>query len=332
MGRSFALAAVLVGALLAAAVFVYRALVDTPGERIVSAPPPPTDAGLRADPTADPTAVPTAAATLDAGPSEQVRAEILATRGAVQVRTGTGPWNPAQTGQRLGTEDAVRSGRNAEATLKMGSGVEVQLSPRSEFSIRELSDEVSRIRLEEGHVTASVDAKGQRVLKVAARGTDAEATSAGGSFGVVADGKGQLAIATTTGSVKLAAAGQTVEVAAGQTSTVSEPTAPPSAPRPIPASLFLKVAALGAAKTNQTQVFVTGQTEPGAVVKAGDYVAQVDAEGKFRVPVALKDGENKIAVEVVDATGRSRSQALPPIVVDRQKPQIEAETTWGQKP
>lgn len=274
--------------------------------------------------------VDSAAQSVDGGVVVDNRAEIMSARGNVQTRAGDkGPWRTVAAGDRLNTDDAVRAGRNSEATLRMGNGVEVRLSPRSEFTIRELNDEVSKIRLDEGHVTASVDENGKRVLKVAAKGTDAEAESRGGEFGVVTDGNGQLAVATTTGAVKLTAGGQTVDVAAGQTSAVTD--GKPSAPTAIPSSLFLKVAGLGSSKTNQTQVTLTGQTDPGSIVRSGDVVAKVDEKGRFKVQVPLKDGANTVAVEVVDAQGRSKTQALPPIIVDRVKPTIEAETTWGPK-
>lgn len=267
---------------------------------------------------------------LDGGVVVDNRAEIMSARGNVQTRTGDkGPWRTVTAGDRLNTDDAVRAGRNSEATLRMGNGVEVRLSPRSEFTIRELNAEVSKIRLDEGHVTASVDENGKRILKVAAKGTDAEAESRGGEFGVVTDGNGQLAVATTTGSVKLSAGGATVDVAAGQTSAIAD--GKPAAPTAIPSSLFLKVAGLGSSKTNQTQVTLTGQTDPGSIVRSGDVVAKVDEKGRFKVQVPLKDGANTVAVEVVDAQGRSKTQALPPITVDRVKPSIDAETTWGPK-
>jgi hypothetical protein len=325
MGRSIATASVVAVVLLLGAFFVYRGLV-TEKAPVVDPIAARTDAGPIVTSTGSGG---TAGDTVDAGPAVLDHAEIVAARGAIQVRGADGKWVDAAPGQRLNTDDAVRAGRNAEATLRMGNGVEVRLSPRSEFTIRELSESVSKIRLEEGHVTASVDEKGNRVLKVGARGTDAEAESTGGQFGVVTDGKGQLAVATTTGSVKLSAGGATVEVGAGETSSVAG--GAPSAPRPIPASLFLKVGELGNQKTNQTSVTVTGQTDPGTLVKAGDTVARVDDKGRFKVQVQLKDGENKLAVEVVDATGRSKVQSVGSVVVDREKPKIEAETTWGGK-
>lgn len=328
MGRSLVVATLLVLLVLGGAVVVYRRVLgpdaDRPKVEILNGSALPVVAGDGG----------VAGAPSDGGVAKVIadnRAEIVVLRGSVQTRAGDkGRWIDAVVGQELATADSVRAGRNAEATLRMGNGVEVRLSPRSEFTIRELNDRVSKIRLDEGHVTASVDERGQRVLKVAARGTDAEAESTGGEFGVVTDGNGQLAVATTTGTAKLTAGGATVDVPAGQTSSaVANGT--PSAPRPIPTSLFLKVGNLGATKTNQTQITVTGQADPGSIVRSGDVVAKVDERGRFKVQVPLKDGANTVAVEVVDAQGRTKTQALPPITVDREKPKIEAETTWGPK-
>lgn len=319
MSRSLALAAVLVVIVVAIAWFIYgRTVGDEGGGRVtvnLDAGPAP-----RTDPVASDGG---AAAPVDA------RAEITALRGAVQTRAGTGPWGDAAIGQRLGSDDSVRAGRSSEATLRLGDGVEVRLSPRSEFTVRELSAEVSKIRLDEGHVTASVDEKGQRVLRVQAKGSDAEAESAGGQFGVVADGAGQLAVATSTGKVKLSAAGQSVEVGAGETSAVTGGV--PSAPKPIPASLFLKVGALGPNKTKELVTTVSGQAEPGSLVQVGAQVARVDDKGRFQVKVPLKDGQNQLAVDVTDASGRTRTETLPSITVDRTKPAIDAQTTWGEK-
>ncbi len=328
MGRSVALAAVLAVAVLVGAFFVYRRAVGAgPGPNPIAAV---HDAGTLVAPPVD--VVPPQGEGADAGVVDE-RAEIVAARGRVEARTGErGPWSGASVGQRLNTDDSVRAGRNAEATLRMGNGVEVRLSPRSEFSIRELTESTSKIRLEEGHVTASVDEDGKRTLRVAARGTDAEAESKGGEFGVVTDGRGQLAVATSTGSVKLSAGGQSVDVAAGQTSAaVAGGT--PSAPRAIPSSLFLKIGNLGSTRTRETSVTVTGTTDPGSVVSAAGTPARVDDKGRFRVKVPLKDGANTVAVDVTDASGRTKSKTLPTIILDRKKPGIEAETQWGtQKP
>lgn len=322
MGRSLLLASALGVVVLAIAALLYRTIVGE--DEITAVLPDRADAGRVVEIGGGPSPGSPDAGAVDA------RAELTEVRGAVQVRAADGSWRDVVPGERLGADDGVRTGRNAEAVLRMGSGVEVRLSPRSEFTVRELTAEVSKIRLEEGHVTATVDERGKRVLKVAARGTEAEAASAGGQFGVVTDGKGQLAVATTTGSVNLSSAGQTVEVKSGETSTVSASGAP-SAPSTIPSSLFLKVGA-AAQKTNQLSTVVSGSTDPGALVRVNDTTTTADASGKFSMKVPLKDGKNALAVDVTDATGRMRTEPLPAVTVDRVKPVIEAETQWGTPP
>ncbi len=306
-------------------VIAYGRVFDTDGTGtgtavVVATPTPATDGG--------------GGAGVDGGvaaPRVVHAAMLSATRGTVQVRRGdSGTWVDAAPGQVLDADDAVRAGRNAEARVTMGDGVEVRLSPRSELRVRELSEAVARVRLDEGHVTATVDDGKGRVLRVQAKGSDAEAESKGGTFGVVTDGRGQLAVATTTGSVKLSAKGESVDVAAGQASTVVAGSAP-SAPAAVPASLFLKIGALAATQTNQTSTTVSGTTTPGSLVRVGDLTTTSDAKGRFAMKVPLRDGKNELAVEVLDATGRREDKRLPAVVVDRQKPTIEADVKWGTK-
>lgn len=286
---------------------------------IVADPPSPPPAPVT-------TGDPAASTTL---PAPLASATVASARGRVQVRRGDrDEWQDAPPGALLGPDDAVRAGRNAEATLRLGDGVEVRLSPRSELSVRELTEAVSRVRLDEGHVTAVVGTGG-RTLRVQARGSDAEAASNGGTFGVVTDGKGTLAVAATTGSVRVSAAGSAVDVNAGETTTVDAGKTP-STPTAMPTSLFLKVEELAATQTNQTATTVNGTTTPGAIVRVQDQVATSDARGRFALKVPLKDGRNDLAVEVVDANGRRQDQALPAVTVDRVKPPIDAAVQWGR--
>jgi hypothetical protein len=314
--RAIVAAVVVVVALLAGSVVVYRRAFREPGALAAeTAPPPPP---------------PAPAPTIAGAASDTVTttARLVAARGAVQVRRGEGNWRDAVADEVLNADDSVRAGRGAEATIMMGDGVEVRLSPRSELSVRELGEAASRIRLEEGHVTANVDGGRRRILRVQARGSDAEAESRGGSFGVVTDGRGTLAVATGTGSVRLTSGGASVDVAAGQSSSVASGQAP-ATPQATPGSLFLKLGAL-ATQTNQASTTVQGTTTPGAIVRVGETSATADGRGRFALKVPLKDGRNELAVEVVDAAGRAETEDLPAVVVDRRKPDIDAAVRWGR--
>jgi len=326
MTRAIALVLLAATLLIGIGLVVYGRVFDPPPAAV-------TTVSMPASRPQAPTAVPTATVSVDAGTPEVVEAPtatLTAHRGAVQIRHGDdGAWRDAVEGDRLSADDVVRAGRNAEATLQLGSGVEVKLSPRSELRVRELTEAVARVRLDEGHVTASVDAEGRRVLRVQARGSDAEAESKGGTFGVVTDGKGQLAVAATTGRVKVTANGGSVDVEAGQTTAVTAGQAP-SVPTAVPGSLYLKLGVLAATQTNQTSTTVSGSTTPGTLVRVGDQLATSDGKGRFSMKVPLRDGKNDLAVEVVDASGRREDGRLPVVNVDRKKPTIDANVQWGK--
>jgi len=250
-------------------------------------------------------------------------------QGFVEMRAGAAEaWKKLAVNDALNDDDAVRTGRNGEAHIRLSDGIVVRLSPRSEFTIRELAAGASRVRLETGHVSAAVDSSKGEVLRVEAKGSDAVAETRGGEFGMVTDGAGQVAVATTTGSVNLTARGSTVQVDAGKTSSVTKGEGP-SAPVALPSSLLLKVADPVRKTTNARSTVVEGTTSPGALVVAQETTVVADKSGKFRVPVRLADGANAIGVAVVDALGRRKEVALPEIVLDRKKPEIDAQMTWG---
>ena len=326
MIRSIALVLLAATLLVGVGVVVYGRVFGPPPPVVVATVPPPVVA-LVAVPT-------TSTAPADAGVTATVAEPqvtvLTARRGSVQIRHGDdGEWRDAEESARLGADDVVRAGRNAEATLQLGNGVEVNLSPRSELRIRELTEAIARVRLDEGHVTATVDGDGRRILRVQAKGSDAEAESTGGTFGVVTDGDGQLAVAATTGRVRVSANGGSVDVEAGQTTSVTAGKAP-SPPTAVPGSLYLKLGALAATQTNQTATTVSGTTAPGSLVRVRDLAATSDAKGRFSMKVPLRDGKNDIAVEVVDASGRRQDSKLPVVTVDRKKPTIDAKVQWGK--
>jgi hypothetical protein len=318
--KSVVVVIALLAALLLGAAWLYGRLFDEKDPNVVAR----TDAGPSA------AHVGPSAQAADGGPTpvSASATTVTAVRGKVEKRGADGAWVALKVGDPLRADEAIRTGRNAEANLAVGNGVTVRLSPRSQFAVREIAEGLSRVRLGQGHVTASVDPTGRRVLRVETPGSDAVAESSGGEFGIVTDGQGQLTVAATTGSVKLKAKGETVAVEAGQTATANAGEVP-SAPREIPKSLFVKLADVNRTRTNQPYTDVQGSTDPASVVKIGDQVAQVDDKGKFKVRVPLVDGPNRVSVEVLDAAGRRKDLDLPEIEVDRKKPELETKMQWG---
>jgi hypothetical protein len=48
------------------------------------------------------------------------------------------------------------------------------------------------------------------------------------------------------------------------------------------------------------------------------------------VKTRLKDGSNRVSVNVLDASGRKQTAETSEIVVDREKPKIETDMQWGE--
>lgn len=262
-------------------------------------------------------------------PPPAVQATLRAVQGEVFVRSAAADWTPGIAGTALGEDQSVRTGDDGEARLDFGRGIEVQMSPRSEFAVRQLAEDLARIRLDQGRLQAAVDPAAQRALQVEAMGGDAVARSQGGRFGVVADERGQLTVATERGSVRLTSQGVDVDVPAGQMSTAGPGRDGPSTPVVIPGSLFLKLRPAAATKTTRRQNVIAGKTSPGALAYIDGAPVPVDREGNFQLRVELREGANQFSVNVLDAAGRKAAATTDTIVLERKSPGIETHVIWG---
>jgi len=257
------------------------------------------------------------------------RAAIVDVRGLAQKRQPDGRWTTVAAGEQLSLDDAVRTLGGGAMLVQLGNAVQVRLTPHTEVTIRELTERASRVRIEEGRIVAEVNPQGKTVLRVEAKGSQATAEANSGSFSMISDGRGQVAVATTAGSVRLSAAGSAVEVPAGQAARV-EGQNTPTAPVAIPRALFLKVAAPQREIQRERETTITGTTTPGSLVRVGDRLAEVDARGQFKIKVPLQEGTNNLDVQVTDVAGNERQEKMPPIVVDTRPPAIEnTEVRWG---
>lgn len=267
----------------------------------------------------------------DAGVEKQASAELLDLRGKVRRRLPSGRWELLSKGDPLTLDDRIRTGRDGSAMVRLGNAVQVRLTARTEVTIRELTQRTSRVRIEEGHIVAAVNPSGKTVLRVEAKGSKAVAEARGGSFSMISDGRGQIAVATTAGSVSLTSAGKAVDIQAGETAQVKGSQAP-SAPKTIPTSLFLKIQAPGRRLQREKNTEIKGQATPGSLVRVGGNVALADAQGKFKIQVPLREGSNDIEVRVTDHQGQEKVSRLPEITVDTREPTIkDSQVNWGNK-
>jgi ferric-dicitrate binding protein FerR (iron transport regulator) len=247
-------------------------------------------------------------------PPPPVTLTFTAVAGRVEVLRA-GAWAPAAAGAQLAASDRVRTGEGARATLRLSDGSTVTLEPATETQVHALGRALARIRLGAGLVQADIPDDPQRLFQVDLDDDNAAARTHGAAFAVSSNGPGAAAaVSASRGEVTVSARGREVIIRSGQLTRVA-PGAAPTEPEPVPASLLLKVAWPARTLRARTAV-VEGQTEPGARVEVQGRHAPVAADGRYRAEVALREGENRVAVRARLAGARPHEEISAPITVD----------------
>jgi hypothetical protein len=245
----------------------------------------------------------------------EVDLKLKEIRGTVEVRRGDGEWRPASAGEALRPSDAVRTLEGSYALLIGGEAVEVQMEAGAEITVESLTAQLSRLRLGNGMTTIRVSPGASQTVEVKAVGSDAEARTEGGTFSMSNNGKGTVAVGTREGEVSFRGQGKVVIIRAGQQSIV-HPGRGPSEPAPIPTSLLLKV---NWPTHPRRKAVLSGQTEPGSQVDVGGKRIPTDKEGRFSLPLALKEGPNNVKVQV-RSVGGLHQEASNELTVDTTPP------------
>jgi hypothetical protein len=259
-------------------------------------------------------------------PDRELTARVNGVKGDAEVfLPSEGRWRPVELGQTLGP-DAVLRTRNGQVDLSIGPGVDVSVGPASQFRLHELSSRLSKVRLEGGRVTASVDGKSGPELLVQVTGSDAEARTNDGDFAMLRSGGGQLTLASTRGRVRLSAAGKEVVVNTGEQSEVV-PGRSPLSPGAIPGAVFLELSRGQQRKLRQRFTVVEGETARGAVVSING-VESATEQGHFSLRVPLQEGKNDLDIIARDALGRQSRRRVQGIDVDSSPPVLRGKVQW----
>lgn len=267
-----------------------------------------------------------------AGPDPQPTAaipviEVTSLTGRVEVRESpTSEWRVVSANAKLGADDALRTDESSSAVLSIGSAVHVELAEHSEFALAQITQEVSRLRLESGRVAARLDGNTSQRVRLEVRGSEAVTEASSGAFSVMRADNGQVTVATTAGKVSLQAGDRRIELPAGQQSVVPV-NGVPSAPTHIPSSLLLKVAQSARSALNRRETAVSGKTSPGATVSVNGIPAITNESGEFTTQIPLQEGANQVTVEAVDALGRVEQRQVA-VQVDTQAPKLGSKVIW----
>ena len=103
--------------------------------------------------------------------------------------------------------------------------------------------------------------------------------------------------------------GTKVRVEAGRQS-LAQAGAAPSAPQPVPASLWLKVANAMAQAPEGICGSMQGTAPPGSLVTVDGRPVELESDGSFALRVPRAAGRDEVTVSIRDAAGRTISRKV----------------------
>ena len=273
------------GLLLAVALLLFRYAVYRP------APPAPGHVG------AAPLAAPVAR-----------EAVVLSVSGEVQKAQG-GSWANLAAGEKLSANAEVRTGKGARTDLRVGGHDRVTVSESSDLIIKDLTQEVRRLRLMRGLVSVDGQDPDAPPLKVEDGTGSTVAEGRKARFSVLSTGTA-IAVATEKGQVALTSNLHTVSVAAGMESVATRGQAP-QAPRRISRKMVLQLANALIGVSAEACADLGGMVPAGAELFIDGIRTEPDAEGRFHVKVPRTRGKKTALVELRDASGRVKTREVP---------------------
>lgn len=140
----------------------------------------------------------------DSSLPDDERIRVAMAQGAVERRATDAQWEKVGVGSERSLNDALRTGADGRAKLNVGTVADIEIAPRSEFSVREVSRSVSRLRLHEGRISARVPGKGSR-LRIEGSDGSASAETERAAFSVAVSPRGSKTVASEEGEVQVSA-------------------------------------------------------------------------------------------------------------------------------
>lgn len=243
-------------------------------------------------------------------------------------------WQEVKEGDALQPDDQIETAEGGALQLQQAGGarLSVDVGDNTSLRVKDLTENLTAVRLESGLVNASVKDDPARAFEIDS-GEDAVATTRGGDMAVTSNGEGTVAVGVTRGSAELQAGGKVVAIKAGQQS-ISLKGGAPSAPSPIPNSLLLKVAWPKELLLNRRKITVSGKTVPGAILAIAGQPVRVGADGRFTHVIYLREGQQTLGARGRDVGGHVIDLKGPAVLVDTHgaKADFDTRNLWGGHP
>ena len=186
-----------------------------------------------------------------------------------------------------------------------------------------------RVELEEGRVSAKVR-PGSPTLSISNRGR--AVTTDDAEFSVNADADGALSLAVDRGGLELSGFGEQETLSEGSMLSAMPGVSPVL--RPIPDEILLEVHWPELTATREEELYVEGRTAPYAelhvTVRDELQLIRAQADGTFRVPIYLLEGDNAVHVVARDGIG-NHSESSRDFERSTTPPPLNIEVQWQQR-
>jgi hypothetical protein len=239
---------------------------------------------------------------------------VIAGEGTLERKDASGAWSPVAVGERLRSEDVVRTPPGSTASLAIGERSRTSLSDATEVGVSEITSAVQRLRLARGRLSVDHQPDGARVIVVETERADATAQAGTARFSVLSTGA-SLAVASEAGVVRLRTARGSVDVSAGQ-QAIAFRGAVPSKPTPIPRSVLLRLANAATAAPRALCAVVEGTIRPGSEVRVDGELVDPGPDGRFTARVNRRRGMSSVSVVTREVTGSVVERRVPCAPID----------------
>ena len=243
--------------------------------------------------------------------------------GQVAIETPEGTVSQIVDGKTIvGVNDVVRTGQDGRVILSLGDGLSIRVDESAEVKVRDVTSDGVQLELENGRLTADVSTNGPQ-LAVSNGSRSFTATDA--AFAISANDD-DIAVDVRRGAVDVEGvagvsqvdAGQRLQVVAGQDPWTAD----------IPEQFLLDVDWPEKARTNQVGAILAGRAEPGSFIEVKGVTkptrVRVGRDGRFEVPVALKEGLHSVEILAISMMGEIKSSNWT-VELDTQGPAIRGE-------
>ncbi len=245
-------------------------------------------------------------------------------RDAIIVRISTGDvekklaktnqWLPVAIGSDLSDDDTIRTGKNSTILLELPENVGyVRLMPETELKVNKIKvdrsfegGQIAELSIVKGKVITKVRKFNRKSSKLQIHTKGATAAVRGTSFLTSFNENNETKVLVGDGKVSVKAQGKEVIVQQRESTNVVMGNMPVN-PYTVDKNLEFNLASI---KSDNGDLKVSGKTDPDAEISLNTTSIFANNDGSFSGNMALKEGNNQVAIKASTIDGRAKVSNL----------------------